>query len=70
MPVGHERSKQETKTCCRLVFIVSTKAHATGGIVRTIFNYMPKHSSYIQNTPVSITIIKIGPFHASMTRKK
>jgi hypothetical protein len=48
----------------------NTKAHATGGGATTRFNYMPKHSTYLQNTPVSIAIIKIGPFHVSTKRKK
>jgi hypothetical protein len=53
------------------VFILITKAHATEGGVGTIFEYMPKHSGYIHNTPpVSITVIKIGPIQASTTRKK
>ena len=51
MSVLQDRSKQETKSYCKLMFILSTKAHATGGGVRTIFDYMPKHSSYIKNTP-------------------
>ena len=69
-PEVEEKSKEETKIYSRLVVILITKACATGDGVSTIFDYMPKHSNYIHNTPVSITIIKIRAFHASTTRKK
>jgi len=65
MPVLQERSKEDTKIYCRLVIILITKARATGDGVSTIFDYMPNHSSYILNIPVSITIVKIGPIHWS-----
>ena len=52
MPVLPERSKEDTKIYCRLVVILITKARATGDGVSTIFHDMPKHCSYIQNTPV------------------
>jgi len=58
MPVLPERSKEDTKIYCILVLILITKARATGDGVCTIFDYMPKHCSY-----------KIGPIHASTTRK-
>ena len=63
-PVLQERSKQETKGYCKLVFILITKAHATGGGVRTIFENMPKHSSYIQNTPQQYPLLssKLDPY--------
>ena len=71
MPVLQERSKKDTKIYCRLVIILIEEAHATGDGARTIFDYMPKHSNYIQNTPPeSIAIFKISLFHASTTRKK
>ena len=70
MPVLQERSKQDTQIYCKLVIILIAEAHATGDGARSIFDYMPKHSSYIHNTPVSITILKICQFHASTTRKK
>jgi hypothetical protein len=54
MSVLQERSKQERKSYCRLVFTLIAKAHATGGGVRTIFDYMPKYSSYLHYTPASI----------------
>jgi hypothetical protein len=62
-PVLQERSKQETKIYCKIVIILFTMAHATGGGgVRTLFDYMPKPSSYIRNTPaVSITICQSIP---------
>jgi len=70
MPVLPERSKPEPNSYWKLEFFLITKAHATGGGVITIFDYMPKHFSYIHDTPVSIPINKIGHFHASITRKK
>ena len=33
------------------MFLLITKAHATSGGVGTIFDYLPKHSSYIHNNP-------------------
>ncbi len=50
MSVLQERSKKETNIYCKRVFILIAYAHATVGGVRTIFDYMPKHSSYIHNT--------------------
>ena len=71
MPVLQERSKEETKSYCKLLFILVPKVHVTGDGVGTIFDYMPKHSSFIHNTPaVSSTITKITSFHASTRRKK
>jgi len=56
MPVLPERSIEYTKIYCRLVVILITKTRATGDGVWTIFDYMPKYSSYIPNTtPVSST---------------
>jgi hypothetical protein len=48
-PVLKERSKQETKSYCKLVLIVITKAHARGGGVRTIFDYYKKEVNKKQN---------------------
>jgi hypothetical protein len=48
-PVLQERSQQETKNYCKLkineVIILIVWAHAIGGGVRPIFDYMPKHST-------------------------
>jgi hypothetical protein len=63
-PVLQERSKQETKSYCKIVIILFTMAHATGGGgVRRIFDYMPKPSSYIRNhiPAVSIAICQSIP---------
>jgi hypothetical protein len=46
-----KKEVKKKKSYCKLVFILNTKAHATGGGVRTIFDCMPKHSSYIHNNP-------------------
>ena len=70
MPVLQERSKQDTKIYCKLFIMLIAETHVTAGGVETIFEYMPKYSSFIHNTPISSTITKIGPFHATTTRKK
>ena len=61
LPILHEYSSETDLKCTQPLHILIAQAHVRGGSVSTIFDYMPKHSSYIQNTPVSITIIKIGP---------
>ena len=70
MSVQQERSKQETKIYSRLLIILNAKTHAKGNGARTLSEYMPEHSSYIHNTPDSISILKISLVYVSTTRKK